>query len=122
MAVTRSTAECARRGAGESCVAGAARLAHAGTLWLMLAALLVCGAWWLMYSAKVRRATTTTPLLNVSQLDRREQLLPVLQVFSNPGDRDFAARKIFDSLADHNGIVPNTGALARIRKYRAKIC
>src|SRR5665213_1076722 len=89
-------------------------------LWLLIAALIVCGAWRLAYSAKVRRSASATAPLNISHLDRPEQLYPVLAVFPNAGDRDFVAKYIFDTLEDHDGILPNTGALARLRIPRAE--
>lgn len=116
MAVTRSSAaDRANRTAGSSSVGAAWRTPE--LLWLLIAGVLVSSAWWLVYSAKLRRVATVssaTPPLNVSQLERREQLLPVLQVFANANDRDFAARKIFDVVAESGGIA-NAGALARIR-------
>jgi cell division protein FtsW (lipid II flippase) len=124
VAVTRSTAE-----NREALSRRAAPVAHAGRgpelLWLTIAALIVCGVWWLVYTAKVRRSIPASngsaPVLNLSGIDRAEKLFPVLAVFQNPGDREFAAARIFEILADRNGILPNTAAIARIRVPRAEL-
>ena len=68
-----------------------------------------------------RRSTTPAPTVNLSELDRAEKLYPVLAVLQSPADRDFAARSIFDLLADHEGFLTNTGAIARIRIPRAEL-
>jgi cell division protein FtsW (lipid II flippase) len=115
VAVTRSTVE-ARR-------APVARRSGRGLelLWLMLAAMIVSGVWALVYTAKVRRSTTPAPTVNLAEIDRGEKLLPVLAVLQSPADRDFVAKRIFDVLADHDGALPNTGAIARIRIPRADL-
>src|SRR5580698_7745744 len=115
MAVTRSTV--AER------KAPVARRAGRGPelVWLMLAAAIVCGVWALVYTAKVRRSTTPAPTVNLAEIDRGEKLLPVLAVLQSPADRDFAAKRIFDTLADHEGNLPNTGAIARMRIPRADL-
>ena len=79
------------------------------------------GVWALVYTAKVRRSTTPAPTVNLAEIDRGEKLLPVLAVLQSPADRDFAAKRIFDTLADHDGALPNTGAIARIRIPRADL-
>src|ERR1700683_938850 len=89
--------------------------------WLLLAAMIVCGVWALVYTAKVRRSTTPAPTVNLAEIDRGEKLLPVLAVLQSPADRDFAAKRIFDTLADREGALPNTGALARIRIPREEL-
>jgi hypothetical protein len=116
VAVTRSTAE-ARR-----VVPVAPRVGRGPEmLWLILAALIVSGVWALVYTAKLRRSTTPAPTVNLAEIDRGEKLLPVLAVLQSPADRDFAAKRIFDVLADRDGALPNTGALARIRIPRAEL-
>ncbi len=120
MAVTRSTVEA--RASERRRPVEVIHISRAPELvWLIIAALIVCGAWWLVYSAKVRRAMTPTPPINLSQLDRADQLYPALAVFQNPGDREFVAKRILDTLADHEGAIPNTGALARIRIARSDL-
>jgi cell division protein FtsW (lipid II flippase) len=90
-------------------------------VWLLIAAMIVCGAWWLVYQAKSRRATSPPPQVDLSRVDRAEALYPVLAVFQSAGDREFVARKIIDSLADREGSFSNTGALARIRVARGDL-
>ena len=45
----------------------------------------------------------------------------MLAVLQSPADRDFVAKRIFDTLADRDGVLPNTGAIARIRVPRADL-
>jgi cell division protein FtsW (lipid II flippase) len=116
VAVTRSTVE-ARRAAPVVTRTGRG----AELTWLLVASLIVCGMWALVYTAKVRRSTTPAPTVNLSDVDRAEKLLPVLAVLQSPADRDFAAKKIFDTIADREGALPNTGALARIRIPRSDL-
>ena len=120
MAVTRSTVETrAAQRQRHVTVVRAGRVPE--MVWLIAAALVVCGVWWLVYSAKVRRATTPAPQVNLSAIDRAEQLYPVLAVFQSAGDREFVAKKILDTLADREGSIPNTGAIARLRVSRADL-
>jgi cell division protein FtsW (lipid II flippase) len=119
MAVTRSTPE--SRQAGQR----PARRARSGNrlielLWLILAGIIVCSAWSLVYTAKLRRSASPAPPLNISRIDRAETLYPVLAVFQSPADREYVARRIFDTLAE-NSAIPNTGAIARIRIPRADL-
>ena len=90
MAVTRSTPESREASRGRSRVRQLP--ARPELIWLLLAATIVCGAWWLVYSAKIRRAATPVALLNISQIDRAEKLYPVLAVFQSPADREFVAQ------------------------------
>jgi cell division protein FtsW (lipid II flippase) len=116
MAVTRSTIEVRRH-------AAPARKPRRGTelVWLVLAGILFSAMAWLASSAVIRRSVSDAPILNLSTLDRAEQLYPVLAVFQNAGDREYVAHQIFDRLADREGGFPNTGALARIRVPRAEL-
>lgn len=118
MAVTRSTPEsrhASRPPAAAARPRGAGRWAE--RVWLLLAIALVCSAWWLTYSAKVRRAQTGVAPLNISQVQNEQQLLPILAVFPDESDRAAAARKIFDLLSDREEPLTNTGALARARLF-----
>ncbi|HWF07827.1 MAG TPA: hypothetical protein VG297_05145, partial [Bryobacteraceae bacterium] len=116
MAVTRSTVESRRVVATTPRGGRGAEL-----LWLVLAAVIVCGAWALVYTAKMRRATTPAPTVILSDVDRADKLLSVLTVLQSPADRDFAAKRIFDTLADRNGEFGNVGAIARIRVPRGEL-
>jgi cell division protein FtsW (lipid II flippase) len=120
MAVTRSTVE-SRAVESRRVVSASVRSGRGPELlWLLVAAALVCGSWWLAYSAKVRRATPP-PALNLAQVDRPEQLLPVLAVFQSPADRAFVARRIMDALSSHEDNLPNTAVLAHLRASRADL-
>jgi cell division protein FtsW (lipid II flippase) len=90
-------------------------------LWLILSGILISGAWWLVYSATIRRAHSPAPPLNISQVDRAEKLYPVLAVIQSPADREFIARRIFDAITGDGGVLPNTGAIARIRLARTDL-
>ena len=116
MAVTRSTV------AERRVVAPVKRTGRGVELmWLLIAATIVCAMWALVYTAKVRRSTNPAPAVNLTEVDRPEKLLPVLVVLQSPADRQFTARRIFDALADHEGTLPNTGAIARIRIPRTEL-
>jgi cell division protein FtsW (lipid II flippase) len=86
--------------------------------WLLAASVLAAGGLWLVYAAKARplAAPPARPVLDLRTVERSEQLLPFLgAVYSSAADRQFAARKIYDFLADRGGDIPNVGALTRIR-------
>ena len=110
MAVTRSTIE-TRRSVATVKKAGRA----AERFWFLAAVLIVCSIWWLVFTAKVRRSTSPAPTLVLSDVDRAEKLLPVLNVFPDPLDRLRIANRIFDTLADREGTVPNTTVIERIK-------
>ncbi|MDQ1474315.1 MAG: hypothetical protein QOJ99_5795, partial [Bryobacterales bacterium] len=120
MAVTRSTPQ--SREASRSRTRTKITTTRAPELiWLILAGIIISGAWWLVYSAKIRRPESPAPPLNVSRVDRAEKLYPVLAVIQSPADREFIARRIFDAIAEDGGTLPNTGAIARIRPARADL-
>ena len=120
MAVTRSSIE-TRAAESSRAPLPPVRVSRIPELvWLVVAAALVCSAWWLTYSAKARRATPA-PALNLSQVDRPEQLLPVLLVFQGAGDREFVAHRILDALTAHENALPNIAVLARLRASRADL-
>ena len=120
MAVTRSmpaSRAAGRPGRGP----GTFRFRRTELLWLLLTASVICGAWWLVYTAKITRSKNPVPLLNLSQVDQAEKLYPALAVFQSPGDREFVARRIFDLLTEQNGVLVNTGAIARLRVSRGDL-
>src|ERR1700733_9750061 len=53
--------------------------------------------------------------LNLSTLDRREQLLPFLQWISSPNERQYIAGKIFEGIRSEPGSVSHVGAIGQIR-------
>lgn len=92
-------------------------------LGMVLAAVVVLTALGLVFAAK--RAYVAQPAsqgrLNLHDLTRPEQLLPVLTMFASPTDRLLAARKISEYITDHNGNLPNVGALALLHVSSAEI-
>src|SRR5258708_343035 len=89
-------------------------------LWLLIASVLVLGGLTLVYLAKTNRENKTNPI-DLRRIDRQEQLLPVLDMFPNAADRQFAARKIYEYLVDHGNKLPNVGALGRIHVSEAEV-
>ena len=92
-------------------------------LWMLAGSLvLVCGLA-LVYQAKSRSLSEIESglagkqLLNLNDLGAREELLPFLQIFTEPAERQFAARRIYDASGD----LRNVGALARLRVTEAEI-
>ena len=83
----------------------------------------MCGAWWLVYTAKVppRRRLPRRTVESRREIDRAEKLYPVLAVFQSPGDREFVARRIFECWPIAMASLPNTAAIARIRVPRAEL-
>ncbi len=110
MATTRSTIE-SRRSIAPVKRAGRG----AERFWFLAAILIVCGVWWLVYTAKVRRSATPAPSVILTDVDSPEKLLPALTVFPDPQERQRIASKIFDALADREGVVPNTVVIERIK-------
>ncbi len=110
MAVTRSTIETRRS-------AAPVRLAGRGAerFWLVIAIAIVCGMWWLVFNAKLRRATSPAPSVILTEVDRSDKLLPILNVFPDSNDRQRVAKGIFDALADRDGALPNTSIIERIK-------
>ena len=53
--------------------------------------------------------------LNLSTLDRREQLLPFLQWISSPAERQYIAGKIFEHIRSGPGSVSHVGEISQIR-------
>jgi cell division protein FtsW (lipid II flippase) len=116
MAVTRSTLESRRVAPVQPRGGRGAEL-----LWLLLASVIVCGAWTLVYTAKIRRAKTPAPTVILSDVDSANKLLPVLTVLQSASDRDFAAKRVFDTLADRNGQIGNVLIVGRIRVPRGEL-
>ncbi len=115
MAVTRSTAADRQRHA--PVFAGRPAGLRTRELFALIgAAMLVAAALLLAYSGRMARLETSTPTpINLSQLDRAEQLYPYLTSIPAPAERQYIARKIFEHVRDMSGNVPNVGAIGRIR-------
>jgi len=78
---------------------------------------------WLVYRAKSRPfdeiegGLAHKQLLNLNSLSAREDLLPYLGIFTEPAERQFVARRIYDAA----GSLPNVGAVARLRVSDAEL-
>jgi len=92
-------------------------------LWMLAASLLLLFGFFLVYRAKSRSfaeieaGLANKQLLNLNDLNAREDLLPYLAIFTEPAERQFVARRIYDA----SGSLPNVGALARLRVSESEI-
>src|SRR5438874_174579 len=121
MAVTRSTAE--QRAAERGRESGQPRVAMRGfeLICLLAASSLLAAGLWLEFRAKTYALPgPDAHLLNLNGVDRREQLLTVLQFISSPAERLFVATKIYDFLSAGHPL-RNVGAVGRIRVSRKEI-
>jgi cell division protein FtsW (lipid II flippase) len=62
-----------------------------------------------------RIAGSESDELNLSTLERREQLLPFLQWISSPVERQYVAGKMFEHVSSQKGSVSHVGELGQIR-------
>jgi cell division protein FtsW (lipid II flippase) len=119
MAVTRSTSiDRSQERRGSRSGSRAFRWRGAELLALVAAGAAVAFGLHLVYQAKSQGLTgidsglAARQLLNLNDLNAREDLLPALTaIFPQQAERDFAARKIYYIV----GGLPNVGAIARIR-------
>jgi cell division protein FtsI/penicillin-binding protein 2/cell division protein FtsW (lipid II flippase) len=87
--------------------------------WLALASVMVGSGLLLVYSAKTQNfpalaeSLARGEVLDLNRVSDSRQLLPFLQVFQDPGQREQIAGKVFDYLSAHQPL-PNVGALARL--------
>jgi cell division protein FtsW (lipid II flippase)/cell division protein FtsI/penicillin-binding protein 2 len=88
--------------------------------WLALASVMVGAGLLLVYSAKTQNFPELSAglahgdLLDLNQVTRPEELLPFLQVFQDPAEREQIADKMFAYISTRQPL-PNVGALARLR-------
>ncbi|HTQ55680.1 MAG TPA: FtsW/RodA/SpoVE family cell cycle protein [Bryobacteraceae bacterium] len=121
MAVTRSRA--AERTETTRHKRGAIAWRRDEAFWLLAATLILAFGFILVYRAKARgfaeidSGLANKQLLNLNDLSAREDVLPFLQIFTEPAERQYVARRIYDA----SGSLPNTGALARLRVSEAEI-
>lgn len=124
MAVTRSwesnvIAARARRGDAPGRL-GWSKLAWREFTWLALASLMVGAGLLLVFSAKTQNFPALSgslahgELLDLNRVNASQQLLPFLQLFEDPEQREQIAGKMFDYLSAHRPL-PNVGALAHLR-------
>ncbi len=121
MAITRSRA--AERGTATRRGRGAIAWRRNEAAWLLAGSLVLLFGFYLVYKAKSRpfaaaeSALAAGQLLNLNELNAREDLLPFLGMFAVPAERQYVARRIYDA----SGSLPNAGALARLRVSEASL-
>src|ERR1700691_2712227 len=92
-------------------------------IWMLAGSLLLLLGFFLLYRAKTRTfaeidtGLANKQLLNLNDLTAREDLLPYLAIFTEPAERQFVARRIYDA----SGTLPNVGAIARLRVSEAEV-
>ncbi len=84
---------------------------------LLLTSALILAAVSLTAAAKMARIDdgSDSERLNLSTLDRREQLLPFLQSISSPAERQYIAGKIFEHIRSGPDSVSHVGEIGQIR-------
>ncbi len=83
---------------------------------LLLTSVLIVAAVSLTAAAKMARiGGSDSARLNLSTLDRREQLLPFLQWIASPAERQYIAGEIFEHVRNGKGSVSHIGELGQIR-------
>ncbi|MGA3043997.1 MAG: FtsW/RodA/SpoVE family cell cycle protein, partial [Bryobacteraceae bacterium] len=121
MAVTRSRA--AERTPASSGGRSAIVWRRREALWMLVASALLLFSFFQVYRAKTRSfaavetGLASKQLLNLNDLSTREDLLPYLALFTEPAERQFVARRIYDA----SGGLPNVGAIARLRVSAAEV-
>src|ERR1700689_255098 len=112
MAVTRSTlAERAQNPHHPMEAQGRAR----ERVLLLLTSALILAAVSLTAAAKMARiGGSDSERLNLSTLDRREQLLPFLPSISSPQDRQYVAGKMFEGIRSSEDSVSHVGEIGQI--------
>src|ERR1700733_3743752 len=82
---------------------------------LLLTSALILAALSLTAAAKMARIDGSgSERLNLSTLDRREQLFPYLQWISSPAERQYIAGKIFEGIRSGEGSVSHVGEIGQI--------
>ena len=113
MAVTRSTSVERAQNPRQRMEAGGRALER---VLLLLTSALILAAVCLTAAAKMARiGGSDSERLNLSTLDRREQLLPFLQSISSPQERQYVAGKIFEGIRSGPESVSHVGEIGQIR-------
>ena len=113
MAVTRSTSIERARNPSQPMAAGGRAVER---VLLLLTSALILAAVSLTAAAKMARmAGSDSQRLNLSTLDRREQLLPFLQSIPSPAERQYIAGKIFEGIRSGAESVSHVGEIGQIR-------
>src|SRR5258706_7843854 len=93
--------------------------------WLLGASLAVAAGLALVLLAKTEDFTAqqarleSGELINLNTATSQQQLLPFLQVYADPAERESVAEKVWGYLRSHPPL-PNVGALARLRVSRTE--
>ena len=94
---------------------------HVEFVLLVCACIVIATGLGLVYTAKGATARSAPErMLNLNETRAYHELLPLLRFLPNPGDREFAARKIF-AATRRGRHLPNVGAIGRIRLTEAEI-
>ncbi len=89
---------------------------------LLVASVLILAAIGLTSAAKIARiAGSDQNTLNLSTLERREQLYPFLQWVPTSAERQYIAGKMFEYLRNREGAVSHVGELSQIRVPIAEV-
>ncbi len=94
--------------------------------WLLSASVLVCAGLGLVLFAKTANFSELSArldhgeMLNLNAVTKPEQLLPFLQIYTDPAERELVAERIANYVRTR-GPLPNVGALARLRVGRREI-
>src|SRR5271170_2645467 len=113
MALTRSTLAERAQNPHHSMEAGGRALER---VLLLLTSALILAAVSLTAAAKMARmGDSDSERLNLSTLDRREQLLPFLQAIPSPQERQYIAGKIFEGIRSGPDSVSHVGEIGQIR-------
>jgi cell division protein FtsW (lipid II flippase) len=113
MAVTRSTSVERARNPSQHLGAGGRTLER---VLLLLTSALILAAVSLTATARLARmGGSDSERLNLSTLERREQLLPFLQRISSPAERQYIAGKLFEGIRNGPDSVSHVGEIGQIR-------
>lgn len=94
--------------------------------WLVGASMFVCAGLAMVLFAKTGNFSELSSqldrgeMLNLNAVTKPAQLLPFLQIFSDPTERELVAERITNYIRTR-GPLPNVGALARLRVGRREI-
>ena len=113
MAVTRSTS--VERAQNPSQPIEARGRALERVLLLLTSALILAAVSLTAAARLARMGGSDSERLNLSTLDRREQLLPFLQSISSPAERQYIAGKIFEGIRNGPDSVSHVGEIGQIR-------
>jgi len=94
--------------------------------WLIGASVVVCAGLCLVLYAKTSNFSDSAArlehgeLLDLNSVTRPDELLPVLQIFPDPAERELVAKRLANYIQTHRPLA-NVGALARLRVSKQEI-